>query len=103
MLTPKHAFYLMWLFIVFVSAHDGCLVLVNRPLMSSAEQNPFGHWLIRVWRHDIWLLLTLKAIGTVCVASILLLLYSLRPRLAWTVCAAVAAFQLGLLIYLYAA
>jgi hypothetical protein len=103
MLTTKHAFYFMWVFIVFVSVHDGCLVLVNRPAMWSVEQNPLGRWLIHVWGNDIWLLVMLKAIGTVCVASILLLLYSLRPRLAWIICAALGAIQLGLLVYLYAA
>ena len=102
-LNSTHAFYLMWLFIVFVSAHDGCLVLANRPTMLSAEQNPLGRWLIHVWGHDIWLLLAFKAIGTVCVASFLLVMWSFRPRLAWAACAAVSAFQLGLLVYLHAA
>lgn len=102
-MTTKYAFYLMWLFIVFVSAHDGCLVFANRVSMSLVEQNPLGRWLIRVWGGDIWLLLTLKAVGTVCGASLLLLLHSLRLRLAWTACAAVAVIQLGLLVYLYAA
>jgi hypothetical protein len=103
MLTSKHGFYLMWLFIVFVSAHDGCLVLAYRPAMGSADQNPFGRWLIHVWGSDIWLLLSLKAIGTVFAATLLLVLWSFRPHLAWTACAAVAAFQLGLLVYLYVA
>jgi hypothetical protein len=102
MLTSKHGFYLMWLFIVFASAHDGCLVLANRPTMWSVEQNPLGRWLIYVWDDDIWLLLALKAVGTVCVAAILLVLYSLRPKLAWISCAALFAFQFALMVYLYA-
>ena len=102
-LSNTHAFYLMWLVIVLVSAHEGCLVLVHRPIMGSVEQNPLGHWLIRVWGDDIWLFLALKALGTVLVASVLLLLHSIRPRWAWTVCASLAAMQLGLLVYLYAA
>ena len=101
--TSKHSFYLMWLFIVFVSAHDGCLVLVNRPTIWSMEQNPLGRWLIRAWDDDVWLLLSIKAAGTVCVASFLLILYQQCHRLAWTVCAAIAAFQLVLLAYLYLA
>src|SRR5688500_18380129 len=72
-LSSTHAYYLMWLVIVLVSAHDGCLVVVNRPIMRSMEQNPLGHWLIRVWGDDIWLFLALKALGTVSVASVLLL------------------------------
>jgi hypothetical protein len=102
-LYSTHAFYLMWLVIVFVSAHDGCLVLANRPTMWSAEQNPLGRWLIRVWGDDIWLFLALKAIGTVSVASVLLLFHSIRPRWACTVCAGIALVQLGLLIFLYSA
>ena len=102
-LNSTHAFYLMWLVIVFVSAHDGCLVLAHRSIMRLVEQNPFGHWLIRAWGDDIWLFLALKALGTVSVASILLLLHSFRPRLAWTVCAGIAVVQLGLLIFLYSA
>lgn len=101
MLANKSAFYVIWAFIVFVSVHDGCLVLVNRPAMWSVEQNPIGRWLIHFWGNDIWLLLVLKAIGTVCVASILLVLYSLRPRIAWVVCATLGALQLALLVYLY--
>ena len=101
MLTRKLAFYLMWGFIVSVSAHDGCLVLAHRPSMRLIEQNPVGHWLIRAGNDDIWLLLTLKAIGTVAVASFLLVLHSFRPSLAFISCAAVAVFQLGLLMYLY--
>jgi len=103
MLTSKHVFYLMWLFIVFVSAHDGFLLLVNRPTMWSVEQNPFGRWLIHAWGDDIWLLLALKAAGTIGVASLLLVLFPLRPGLAWKACVALSLFQLGLLVYLYAA
>ena len=100
-LNKTQAFYLMWLAIVFISAHDGCLVLANRSIMPLVEQNPLGHWLIRVWGDDIWLFLALKALGTISVASILLLFHSFRARLAWTVCAGIAAFQFGLLILLY--
>ena len=92
----------MWLFIVFVSVHDGYLVLANRSVMFMSELNPLGHWLIQTNGRDIWLLLALKSAGTVLVASILLVLYSIRPRLGWTACAATAGFQLGLLVYLYA-
>jgi hypothetical protein len=102
MLARRYGFYLIWLFIVFVSTYDGWLVLAHRPGMGLFEQNPFGRWLIRIWGDDIWLLLALKALGTICVASFLLVLYWQRPLLAWIVCAAVAAFQLGLLVYLNA-
>jgi hypothetical protein len=90
----------MWLFIVAVSVHDGYLVMANRTSMWFAERNPLGRWLIHANGGDVWLLLAAKAFGTVGVASFLLTLYSFRPRLAWTACAATAAFQFGLLVYL---
>jgi hypothetical protein len=91
----------MWLFIVFASVHDGYLVLAYRPIMHTVEQNPAGRWLLERSGRDIWLLLALKALGTLCAASLLLLLHSFRPRLGWTACAAVALFQCCLLLYLY--
>jgi hypothetical protein len=91
----------MWLFIVFVSVHDGYLVLANRQVMWSEEQNPFARWLIETSGRDIWVFLAFKTAGTVLVASLLLVLYSFRQRLGWVACAATAAFQLGLLAYLY--
>ena len=91
----------MWLLIVFVSVHDGYLVLANRPVMTGVEQNPLGRWLLERSGGDIWLLLSLKSLGTVAVATFLLLLRSTHPRIAFVACAAIAAFQVGLLIYLY--
>jgi hypothetical protein len=105
MLTRNHGFLngflLMWLFIVFISVHDGYLVLCHRPIMHMVEQNPAGRWLLERSGGDIWLLLALKAFGTLCAASLLLVLHSFRPRLGWTACAATALFQLFLLLYLY--
>lgn len=91
----------MWLFIVFASVHDGYLVLAYRPIMHIVEQNPAGRWLMDRNSRDIWLLLAIKALGTLCAASLLLLLHSFRPRIGWIACAAVAAFQVSLLLYLY--
>jgi len=93
----------MWLLIIVVSVNDGYWLVANRHFITAFEQNPLSLWLIRTSGGDVWLLLALKAAGTICVASFLLVLYSLRPRLAWTACAAIAAFQLGLLAYLYLA
>jgi len=98
--TNKSHFLLMWLFVVCVSVNDGYWLVANRTIMAGIEQNPLGRWLILAGGGDIWLLLALKAAGTICVASFLLVLYPLRPRLAWTVCAAISAFQLLLLAYL---
>jgi hypothetical protein len=97
----NRAFLIMWLLIIFVSAHDGYLVLVYRTWMVDFELNPFGRWLIHRNGGDIWLLLAAKLTGTLAASSLLLWLYWLRPRLGWTACAAIAAFQLGLLLFLH--
>ena len=91
----------LWLFIIGVSVHDGYLVLSNRWIMEEEEQNPVGRWLIQINDGDIWLLLLVKSAGTIVVGILLLLLRARRPRLALTVCAAVASFQLLLLCWLY--
>jgi hypothetical protein len=93
----------MWLVVIAVSVNDGYWLLVNRPIMNAVEQNPLAHWLICASGGDIWLLLGLKAGGIICVASMLLMLYPLYPRHSWIICAAIAAFQLALLAYLYLA
>jgi hypothetical protein len=94
-------FLIMWLFIIGVSVHDGFLVLAYRNTMTEMELNPLGRWLIDCNGGDIWLLLAVKAIGTLVASSLLLWLYWLRPRLGWTACAAVCLLQLVLLIFLY--
>ena len=97
----KRNFLLMWLFIIGVSVHDGLLVLSNRMVMNEFELNPIGRWLLHSNGGDIWLLLAVKALGTLAASSILLWLYWLRPRVGWTVCAGVCLLQLTLLIFLY--
>jgi hypothetical protein len=91
----------MWLFIIGVSVHDGYLVLACRSAMADAELNPLGRWLIHSNGGDIWLLLAVKAIGTLASSSLLLWLYWLRPCLGWVACTAIWLLQLALLIFLY--
>src|SRR5262245_17926396 len=91
----------MWLFIIGVLVHDGFLVLEGRYSMADAELNPIGRWLIHCNDDDIWLLLAVKAIGTLAASSLLLWLYWLRPRLGWIACAGICVLQLALLIFLY--
>lgn len=94
------SFAVLWLLVVGISVYDGCWVLANRDVIAAAEQNPIGRLLIQWNQGDIWLLLLLKAVGTVLAATAMLVLYWSRPRMGWTACAAIACFQLGLLIYL---
>jgi hypothetical protein len=103
MFDTTRSFILMWLLVIAVSVNDGYWLLANRPIMKAVEQNPLAQWLIHTSGGDIWLLLALKAVGTICVTSILLMLYPRYPHHSWTICAAIAAFQLGLLAYLHLA
>jgi hypothetical protein len=95
------SFASLWMVIVAISVHDGFLVLAHRGIIAEEERNPFGNLLLR-WNHgDVWLLLTAKAAGTICAAALLLILYWRRPPLGWVACAATAAFQVILLLFLY--
>lgn len=91
----------LWLFIIGVSVHDGYLVLANRPAMLVNEMNPVGRWLIEQNGGDIWLLLTVKTIGTMVAATWLLMLFRTRVRVAWMACVAVAGMNALLLLWLY--
>jgi hypothetical protein len=89
------------LWIAFVSAHDAVLVVVHHQVIELDEQNPLGRWLIQ--RHDgeVWLFVGLKFAGAAAVCAVLVMLYQSRVLLATTVAAAVAGFQLLLLVYLH--
>jgi hypothetical protein len=95
------SFALLWVSIVGISVHDGLLVLAHRGIIADAELNPVGSLLLRWNGGDIWYLLAAKAVGTVSAAAVLLVLYWKRPRIGWIVCAATAAFQALLLLFLY--
>src|SRR5688572_19948483 len=94
-------FFGVWLFVIGASVHDGFLVLANRQVMINDERNPVGRWLVERNGGDIWLLLAVKAIGTITAATLLLVLFWTVPRLAWIACIAVAAFHVVLLLWLY--
>ena len=100
-LRGKMLFFGLWMFIIGVSVHDGYLVLTSRTVIDETEQNPVGQWLLRINRGDIWLLLLVKAAGTILVGTLLLLLRTIRPRLALAITPSVAIFQLWLLCWLY--
>jgi hypothetical protein len=93
-------FGVLWLFITFVSVHDGYMVALRRDVIRHAERNPLGQYLIARNGGDIWLLLAAKAAGTTAASSLLLLLHQLRRQLALFVAGPVACFQFGLLLYM---
>jgi hypothetical protein len=93
----------LWLFIVGVSVHDGYLVLSSRRVIAVTEQNPVGRWLLEISAGDVWVLLSVKAAGTMLAAALLWMLFWSHRRIGLTVCVALAAVQLTLLLWLYLA
>jgi len=96
------AFAAAWLFVIGSSVYDGYWVLANRQLIPVVERNPLGRLLIHWNGNDIWLLLAVKAVGTLCAGSILLLVYWNKPRLGWVVCLAAVTTQLLVMFWLQA-
>ncbi len=97
----RAVFYLLWLFVIAVSVHDGGLVVEHRYLIGTYEQNPVGRWLLEADAGDISILLLAKGVGTLIVATSILMMFNRQTRLAWIVCSVLALFQLLLLAYLH--
>jgi hypothetical protein len=93
-------FSALWLFIIFVSVVDGLLVYEHRAFINTNELNPMGRALLSLNAGQIWYLLVAKFSGTVVSCGVLLLIHRNYQRLAIVVASAVAAFQLGLLLFL---
>lgn len=90
----------LWLFIAYVSVHDGYLVALNRAVILDMERNPLGLQLLHAAGGEVWALLTVKTAGTVLACSLLLLLFWHSRRLGSAVAAGLASFQLLLLLFL---
>jgi hypothetical protein len=99
----RASFWLLWLFTISVSIHDGFWVLANRRAILNDERNPVGRWLLAQNGGDVWFLLAAKAAGTIVAATLLLTLYWRFPDLGWIAGSAVAGLQLVLLLWLYLA
>jgi hypothetical protein len=91
------AFFALWAFVIFVSVLDGYLVLTNREYIAEFEMNPVGQALLKWNGGDVWLLLGVKAAGTVLACTIVLMLYWSRPRLGLWIAGTLAILQ-GLLL-----
>ena len=86
--------------ITAVSVHDAVLVVLHEEVISEFEQNPLGCWLIRLQGGEVWLFVCTKLAGTALAVAVLVRIYEHYSRLALTVAAPTAAFQLLLLLYL---
>ena len=87
--------------IAAISVHDAVLVLVHYEVIGDCEQNPLGRWLIQLHGGDVWLFVLMKFAGTALACALLVKLYQHRSGVGVTVAAAVACFQLLLLLYLH--
>jgi hypothetical protein len=93
-------FTALWLFAIFVSVFDAYLVLQHRESLAIDELDPLGRALIALNGGQVWYLLGVKFVGTVVVGSILLHIHDSYPRYSLPIVGAVAAAQLGLLLFL---
>lgn len=94
------AFLGLWLFVAAVSLYDGYLVLENQEVIATCEENPVCRYLIKIDGGGVTLLLRSKALGTTAALLLMLSVWLRNKQLALPVAAVVAAFQLGLLVYL---
>lgn len=90
-------------FIGAVSVHDAYLVLHNRQTILEHEKNPIGRWMIELGGGEVTLFVSVKLTTTAAVCSLLIWMYRRRPQQTECVTMGVAAFQLGLLLYLLGA
>ena len=99
---PSAIFLALWLFIALVSVHDGFLMAIHRGAHRDGgmEHNPIAEALIVAGGGKVWLLLAVKACGTVAACALMLILYARRRRIAWAATVLTALFQAALLLYL---
>ena len=93
-------FALCWLFVAFVSVHDGYLVALYPGTIVEFERNPINQRLLSFGGGNIWYMIAAKTVGTVLTCSLLLMLFWQKRWLGTCVAMCVAAFQLVLLLYL---
>ncbi|MBL8817394.1 MAG: hypothetical protein JNL58_15310 [Planctomyces sp.] len=86
--------------IVGISVYDTWLIIRFARCIVELEENPIGSWLLEINNGDISLFVGSKIVGTILVASILLLMKRLNSRIVFPVTTSIASWQVGLLFYL---
>jgi len=99
-LRTQSAFWSMWILVGAISCYDAYLVQRYQFSILVLEENPLGRWLLEAGSGEVVLFVRAKLAGTLIVLSVLAALYRYCRRLAQPTAVALAAFQLGLLIYL---
>ncbi|MGN6135110.1 MAG: hypothetical protein ACTHOU_11465 [Aureliella sp.] len=95
----KPMFMAAWSFVLYVSVADAFLLVRSRDVIADMEWNPIGLALIRL-ADGVWLFFGLKLLGTLTVATLLLLLFQSRPRRATLVVSILAGLQFVLFLFL---
>lgn len=93
-------FPLLWSFIGLVSMIDSYFAFRFRDLLRDLEENPAGRYLIELQNGQVSVFLRTKAAGTIAVLGILAAFYVYRHRWRVPIIGSVAAFQMGLLVYM---
>jgi hypothetical protein len=93
-------FWSAWIFILFVSVLDGWWVYYCQEVIVEFERNPMGSTLLALAGGDVWLLLSMKTLGTLFACTCVLVIYRQRTSFGLTIALALATFQFGLLVYL---
>ncbi len=96
----RHWFPVLWVFIGLVSAYDAYLVEEFQDCILNLEQNPVGHYLLKVGGGDVSIFVRVKAAGTLIVLTAMAGIYHRNRRLAFPITMTLAAFQLALLLYM---
>ncbi len=96
----KALFAVGWVLIGLVSLYDMYLVIAYKSTILQMEENPICLELIRWDPVGLSYFLLAKFLGTAVVLTVLLALYARNRRLAMPVIGGVAAFQIGLLMYM---
>lgn len=93
-------FFVLWQIIGGISAYDAFLAMKYRAELPHMELNGLGRLLLWMEGGDPALFLGVKFFGTMMVLGILANLFYSRPVLGIWVARGVAAFQVGLLMFL---
>lgn len=98
---PVYIFFAMWLWIGVVSCLDTALTIKYRESLRQMEENPIATYLIfQMDDGSLCNFVGIKMFGTILVLGTLVNIFNLNMKWGFTIVAAVAAFQTGLLAYL---
>ena len=99
-LIQSRLFPVLWLFIATVSAFDAALTVKFQHELPHCEINPMARFLLHLDGWNPGLFVGFKFLGTTLVLGFLTLAHGKNRSMAQVMAGALAAFQLGLLLFL---